>query len=246
MGCPTKTGRPWSKEEMWEAVAQGPHQSSRSTEALAQFAAESDEKVRVGQANLVLWDNIKDNPPPHMKISPIAAIPHKSKVFRSILDLSFSLRLKNGGILESVNDSTVKWRREEPWINWAKPSVESFMPLPKPMTTQRFSWQNGTSKMGFGVWTVKKGKNTTSHTSSRRRKVCQSPLSSPHRYKWVRLNYKLLNKLSHFLLCTKWIDEGLFDCRDLHHSKVATGRREHFPGGSVSPFGNNPARQMSV
>ena len=27
-GCPTKTGRPWSKEEMWEAVARGPHQSS--------------------------------------------------------------------------------------------------------------------------------------------------------------------------------------------------------------------------
>jgi hypothetical protein len=56
---------------------------------------------------------------------------------------------------------------------------------------------------------------------------------------------KLLNKLSQFLLCTKWIDEGLFDCRDLHHSKVAKERREHIPGGSVSPFGNNPARQMS-
>jgi len=55
---------------------------------------------------------------------------------------------------------------------------------------------------------------------------------------------KLLNKLSQFLLCTKWIDEGLFDCRGLHHSKVATGRREHLPVGSVSPFGNNPARQM--
>ena len=96
MGCPTKTGRPWSKEEMWEAVARGPHQSSRSTEALGHFAAESAEKVRVGQAMLVLWDDIKDNPP------------HKSKVFRSILDLSFSLRLKNGGILESANNSTVK------------------------------------------------------------------------------------------------------------------------------------------
>ena len=55
---------------------------------------------------------------------------------------------------------------------------------------------------------------------------------------------KLLNKLSQFLLCTKWLDEGLFDCCGLHHSKVATGRREHLPGGSVSPFGNNPARQM--
>jgi hypothetical protein len=59
-----------------------------------------------------------------------------------------------------------------------------------------------------------------------------------------RIN-KLLNKLSQFLLCTKWIDEGLFDCRDLHHSKVATGLQEHLPDGNVSPFGNNPAKQMS-
>jgi hypothetical protein len=108
MGCPTKTGRPWSIEEMWEAVARGAHQLSRSPEALAHFASESAEKIRVGQAKLVLWDDIKDNPPPQLKISPIAAIPHKSKAFRSILDLSFSLRLKNGGILESVNHSTVK------------------------------------------------------------------------------------------------------------------------------------------
>ena len=70
LGCPTKTGRPWSKEEMWEAVARGPHQSSRSTEALAHFTAESAEKVKVGQARLVLWDNIKDDPPPQLKISP--------------------------------------------------------------------------------------------------------------------------------------------------------------------------------
>ena len=44
---------------MWEAVAQGPHQSSQSIEALAYFAAESAKKVKVGQAKLVLWDDIK-------------------------------------------------------------------------------------------------------------------------------------------------------------------------------------------
>jgi len=82
---------------------------SRSPEALAHFATESTEKVRVGQAKLVLWDDIKDNPPaPQLKISPIATIPHKSKAFRSILDPSFSLRLKNGEILESVNNFAVK------------------------------------------------------------------------------------------------------------------------------------------
>jgi hypothetical protein len=36
---------------------------------------------------------------------PIAAIPLKSKAFRSILDLSFRLWLKHGGFLDSVNNS---------------------------------------------------------------------------------------------------------------------------------------------
>jgi hypothetical protein len=57
---------------------------------------------------MVAWDDIKDDPPPQLKVSPIAAIPHKSKAFRSILDLSFRLRLKNGGVLAAVNDTTVK------------------------------------------------------------------------------------------------------------------------------------------
>ena len=65
LGCPTKMGQPWSKEKMWEAVAQGPHQSSLSPDALSHFAAESAEKVKVGLAKLVLWDDIKDNLPPH-------------------------------------------------------------------------------------------------------------------------------------------------------------------------------------
>jgi len=93
---------------MREAVKRGPHQSSLSPEAIAHFAKESAEKVRVGQAKLVLWNDIKDNPPPQLKVSPITAIPHKSKAFRSILDLSFRLRLRSGGILASVNDSTIK------------------------------------------------------------------------------------------------------------------------------------------
>jgi hypothetical protein len=53
---------------------------------------------------------------------------------------------------------------------------------------------------------------------------------------------KLLNKLSQFLLCTKWIDESLFDCR------VYTTARSQRGGGktflSVSPFGNNSSRTV--
>ena len=97
-GCPTKTGQPWTKEEIWDAVNRGPHQSALSKEAIEHFAIKAAEKVRTKQARIVDWDLIKDNPPKELKISPIAAIPHKSKAYRSILDLSFHLRLKNGGI----------------------------------------------------------------------------------------------------------------------------------------------------
>ncbi len=94
------------KDEMWEAIACRPHQSALSLEAITHFPEESVAKVNA--AKLVRWDDIKDNPPTQLKISPIAAIPHKSKVFWSILDLSFRLRLKYGGFLESVNGATVK------------------------------------------------------------------------------------------------------------------------------------------
>ncbi len=93
---------------MWEAVERGPHRSAKSPEALKHFAEEIKEKLRTKQARLIAWEDIKDNPPPQLKISPIAAIPHKSKAFRSILDLSFRLRRKNGGVLAAVNDTTIK------------------------------------------------------------------------------------------------------------------------------------------
>ena len=43
-----------------------------------------------------------------MKVSPILAIPHKSKAFRSILDLSFSLKLTPHGSVTSVNKNSKK------------------------------------------------------------------------------------------------------------------------------------------
>ncbi len=107
-GCPTKTGRPWTKEEIWEAVEKGPHRSALSVEALAHFTEEAAEKARTKQAHLVAWDTIQDDQPPELKILPIAAIPHKSKAFHSIFDLSFHLRLKNGGVVAAVKDTPEK------------------------------------------------------------------------------------------------------------------------------------------
>jgi hypothetical protein len=42
---------------------------------------EAVEKVNARQSRIVEWDSIKDNPPNQLKISPIAAIPHKSRGF---------------------------------------------------------------------------------------------------------------------------------------------------------------------
>ena len=57
---------------------------------------------------MVEWDDIKHDPPPELKISPVALIPHKSRDYRAILDLSFSLRLESGKSIPSVNEASEK------------------------------------------------------------------------------------------------------------------------------------------
>ena len=106
-GCPADCGKPWSKEQIIAAIKRGPHQSSNSSAASTFLHAEVADKVKSGYAKVVRWGDIKHNIPPHLKISPVALVPHKSRQFRTILDLSFKLRYK-GGIVPSVNSSTVK------------------------------------------------------------------------------------------------------------------------------------------
>lgn len=50
----------------------------------------------------------KGQPPPQLKISPVAAISHKSRAYRLILNLSFWLRLDDGGSVPAVIDTTTK------------------------------------------------------------------------------------------------------------------------------------------
>jgi hypothetical protein len=93
---------------MQAAVDRGPHQSATSADAIAQLPEEVEEKIRKGQARVVDWEVIKHNPPPELKISPISMIPHKSRRFRTILDLSFSIRLEDGTRVPAVNDMSIK------------------------------------------------------------------------------------------------------------------------------------------
>ena len=63
--------------------------------------------MKDGFAKIVRYGDIKNKLPRHLKISPVACIPHKSRSYQVILDLSFNLRV-NGIKLASVNDSTNK------------------------------------------------------------------------------------------------------------------------------------------
>ena len=108
MGCPTCTGRDWTLAEIQAAIDRGPHRSALEPEALRHFNDKVQEEVTKGQARVMLWDDIRGNHPRQLKVSPVAAIPHKSWAYRSILDLSFALRLADGSTLPSVNDTTTK------------------------------------------------------------------------------------------------------------------------------------------
>ena len=86
----------------------GTHESALEEEAIANFAAEAKAKVASNQARLVCYEKGKRNFPTKMKVSIIAAISHKSKAFRLILDLSFTFKLTPHGRVPSVNENSEK------------------------------------------------------------------------------------------------------------------------------------------
>ena len=83
------------------------HLLPQSTVAATLCCNEALKRVKDGCAKLIKWDNIKHNPPVNLKILPLAAIPHKSREFRMILDLSYNIKVNNTK-LQSVNKTSNK------------------------------------------------------------------------------------------------------------------------------------------
>ena len=106
-GCPVDCGPDWTLEQMEAAIARGSHPSAKDPEAAKACHDEAMQRVLDGCCRLVPWRQLRDNPPPNLKISPIAAIPHKSRKFRMILDLAFRLQVNHQRIT-SVNDASDK------------------------------------------------------------------------------------------------------------------------------------------
>jgi hypothetical protein len=104
-GCPVDCGPEWTREKILLLLRRGPHRSSKNKNATRQLRLETKEKVKCGYARVVRWGDVKTNLPAKLKISPVAMIPHKSKAFRCILDLSFTLH-HEGTSYASVNATT--------------------------------------------------------------------------------------------------------------------------------------------
>ena len=104
-GCPVDTGTPWTKPMILAALKRGPHISAKVKAAQKYLKEETQEKLKGGYIKIVKWGDIKNKWPKNLKISPIAMIPHKSRSYRCILDLSFKLKV-NGTKINSVNDAT--------------------------------------------------------------------------------------------------------------------------------------------
>ena len=93
MGCHMDIGEAWTMEMLEKAITKGAHLSAMDPIPAAQLREETLQKVAQGYARLVSWAELKWNPPKTLKISPIAAIPHKSQGFRMILDLSHGVTI---------------------------------------------------------------------------------------------------------------------------------------------------------
>ena len=91
-------------------LERGPHRSANGKKAVRQLHHETEDKVKHQYARVGKWGDTKNDIPPKLKTSPVAMIPHKSKLFRCILYLSFTLFHK-GATYSSVNDKTQKTAR---------------------------------------------------------------------------------------------------------------------------------------
>jgi hypothetical protein len=106
-GCPVDCGDDWTLKQLEAAILNRAHASANIPKAAEACKKEALEWVKEGSCWLVNWIDIKDNFPTNLKISPLAAVPHKSRKYRMILNLSIQL-LVNSRCLKSVNDSLDK------------------------------------------------------------------------------------------------------------------------------------------
>jgi hypothetical protein len=78
-------------EKTVAAIAKGPHRLTLQQETMAHLQMEVTEKEGKGAVWVVLQEDLKNKPPKQVKVSLIAMIPHKSRMYRAVSDLSYIL-----------------------------------------------------------------------------------------------------------------------------------------------------------
>ena len=107
-GVPVDCGEDWSREQIMTAIERGPHKGALTEDAIELFEEDIAYQVKAGFSRIVLLDDIIDDLPRKLKISPVAAIPQKNRRPRIILDLSFPVKLGNDIIQQAVNATTAQ------------------------------------------------------------------------------------------------------------------------------------------
>ena len=111
-GFPFNCGPAWPTDKIEAEIIHGPHMSAEYIQDRISLRSEAHTKVHNGFAKILKYKTIKDRLPPTLKVSPEACIPHKSRQYCVIIDLSFHLHL-NGKYLSSVNGVMVKTAPQE-------------------------------------------------------------------------------------------------------------------------------------
>jgi hypothetical protein len=107
-GCPVDCGPDWTRDQLLAALDYGAHPTADDPIAADCLEKETKDKIERGFARIVTWGELEPNLPKKLKLSPVAMIPHKSRLFRCILDLSFNIKLDHNKLHPSVNESTTK------------------------------------------------------------------------------------------------------------------------------------------
>mmetsp|Transcript_19326 Transcript_19326/g.42051 ORF Transcript_19326/g.42051 Transcript_19326/m.42051 type:complete len:114 (+) Transcript_19326:436-777(+) len=110
-------GRNRAYKELNVAVTQEPHVLTLLLDTIDQIQSETREKITQGFEKIVQWDGMKNNPPPNFKLSPLAMSPYKSRNYRAILDLSFTLQVDGYKLLLV---KILQHSHTHQWKQWTK------------------------------------------------------------------------------------------------------------------------------
>ena len=74
-------GPAWTIDQLKHTICQGAHLSTQSPQAAQALLSKTLQKVSAGYAQIIPWSKLKLNISVQLKISPITAIPYKTKAF---------------------------------------------------------------------------------------------------------------------------------------------------------------------